>query len=102
MSNNVDMRLLIGRLAMLACGIAFLVAAMLVGRQNVTAKKWFGSSVRLLILAGIFGTVAGLLNIGRLIVPASFAETYASFFLVSMILLIAVLIGAALYGRRIG
>lgn len=98
--SNTETQLLIGSLGMLGCGMAFLAAALLVSKGNATARRWFGSQVKFYIRFGIFATVSGLLNLGRLVVPDTFASGYATFFLVSTIVLVVGLIGASMRDWR--
>ncbi len=98
--DNIDMPMLVLSLAILGTGIVLLVAAVLVRRDNTRAKQWFGSSVKLLAVSGCFYAVTSLLNLGRLIVPTSFAEPYSTFFLISSILMgVVFIIGIAFRGR---
>ncbi len=94
--SSTETQLLIAGLGMVGCGIAFLVTAWLVSQGNATARKWFGSQVKFHTRYGIFATVSGLLNLGRLFVPDTFASPYSTFFLLSTIVLVVWLIGASI------
>ncbi len=86
---------LIGSLIVLGCGITWLVAAWLVSQGNATARKWLGSQIEFHSY-DIFATVSGLLNLGRLFVPDTVADPYATRFLLSTIVLVVWIIGASI------
>jgi hypothetical protein len=101
MFSSADMKMLIGSIVMLICGIGFIVVAILMYCGNATAWKWFGMSVKFHARTGIFATIAGLLNLVRFIVPPTFADTYATFSLASIILLVVGLIVSEFRDRRV-
>ena len=97
---NIETQSLIGSLMVLACGIVALVAAWLVSKGNTTVRRWFGPQTRFYIRLGIFAPASGLLNLGRLVVPDAYAGAYSTFFLISTIVLVVGLAGAAIWDWR--
>lgn len=87
MLSNAETQMLVGSLGMLSVGIASLISAVLVRRKRPIGAKWLGTSAKMYVAIGIFGTVYGLLNLGRFVVPETFSGAYSWFFLASVILL---------------
>ena len=72
MLSNAEINFLVAGFGMLGMGIVGLISEGLVRRGHPTVTKWFGSSSTPYVHMGIFGTVYGLLNFVRFVLPDRF------------------------------